>query len=488
MKNSAVIFLLAASLLAGACSKTQPDADPEPLQNRPIRIAPQLLTRVTDTDFESGDAVGVTLQRSSGACYLDNIVFRFDGTQFTAEAAWYDEPADAATLLACYPYQPDGLPQQFTVRSDQRGEGYDASNLIGARSTGVTPTADPVKMEFRHLLARIDIEVESTAPTPVGQIVLSGMLPTASVDWAQLRVADPSGEPARIVAHERTAGSRYVLLLPPQRTAMQVEVATGGKTLTRQLVELELLQGHRYTLRLAVDAEQEELKLVVKGDIVNWEEGGTIGGVPDSDSGESGKNDKPGSGDSGNSGDSGDPTDPSDPSDPSDPATPEEGAEGTLLLDGESYRTKVVGGQEWMAENLRYIPSGAANKRDFFYPNTYSDAQAHDPARGLLYTYATAAGGSDSAQGICPEGWRLPTGDELTALAAAAGRDFFTESGYFYNLEDGPSYNANQSYVMSGTLTGSKVTYLRINATGAPVTASFATGSIAASVRCVKAR
>jgi len=69
--------------------------------------------------------------------------------------------------------------------------------------------------------------------------------------------------------------------------------------------------------------------------------------------------------------------------------------------DGTYYRTIAVQGVTWMAENLRYK---SLQGSDYFERDSLNSSRY-----GILYDWKTA-------MKVCPEGWRLPTGEEFQAL------------------------------------------------------------------------
>jgi uncharacterized protein (TIGR02145 family) len=143
-------------------------------------------------------------------------------------------------------------------------------------------------------------------------------------------------------------------------------------------------------------------------------------------------------------------------------------AKGDLIYGDVTYRVaKMLDGRIWMQENLRYVPAGKTPSSDLatntgvWYPVSFYDANANDlPATvtsvafmtsaadvakyGLLYNFATASGKDlsqialvdgtltdiaqyEKTQGICPDGWYIPTQAEYAALYQAY--PFTPESG-----------------------------------------------------------
>jgi len=107
-------------------------------------------------------------------------------------------------------------------------------------------------------------------------------------------------------------------------------------------------------------------------------------------------------------------------------------------IDGNIYRTVRIGLQVWMAENLRVthyadgspIPlvtdpwewrSLRNNDTDRAYCWYNNDSLSYAQVYGALYTYAAAVNGApfngtNDVQGVCPDGWHVPTHHEYGEL------------------------------------------------------------------------
>ncbi len=99
--------------------------------------------------------------------------------------------------------------------------------------------------------------------------------------------------------------------------------------------------------------------------------------------------------------------------------------------DGKTYATVVIGDQIWMAENLDYDYEADGGSYGSF---CYNDSSAYCEKYGRLYSWAAAmdtltTGCGDGktcaatapVQGICPEGWRLPSVEDWESLFAFIG-------------------------------------------------------------------
>ena len=102
-------------------------------------------------------------------------------------------------------------------------------------------------------------------------------------------------------------------------------------------------------------------------------------------------------------------------------------------VDGNIYNTVQIGDQCWMRENLRVthysdgtpVPAGGENDGSFTEPCYYDYSSSGIPLaeRGYLYNWPAAMHGAASSnvvpslvQGVCPNGWHLPSNMEWTVL------------------------------------------------------------------------
>ena len=418
------IYFFAACLLAlAACNKMQ-DPSGDATVKHAVRITP-VITRVTETSFENGDAIGLSITRQSGA-YVTNKKFTYNGLEFSGNLDWYDEGSDASTLAAYYPYDADAVPATFTVALDQ-SNGISASDFIAAVKENVLPTAAAVTMPFQHKLTKLVINVTNNAGYSLDAMLVKGAIPTATLAADFTAAADVNVNPADISAY-KSSDTAFQVILPPQTVALTVQLTASGNVMQQKLLEAALAAGKAYAINVVVNPASMEVKLA--GEIADWVDGGAL--------------------------------------EPDNSIQFEENlAEGWFTYDNVKYNIKQMGdGKYWMVQNLRYVPEGFSVSTDLtavtagvFAPvvvnaghtalefSTSADVVA---AQGYLYQAEVALGlhvgdlttvaavqALEGAKGICPVGWHLPTIGDITGLVGKSVGATTNESAPYYDSSSG---------------------------------------------------
>jgi len=90
--------------------------------------------------------------------------------------------------------------------------------------------------------------------------------------------------------------------------------------------------------------------------------------------------------------------------------------------DGKTYKTFKVGDLNVMLENLNYAADGS---------RCFRDSEDFCKVYGRVYDYETAMAGEDyeGAQGICPNGWNIPTAEQWIYLIQNSGGKLKYEKG-----------------------------------------------------------
>ncbi len=398
------IFIIAAgALLLASCQQNKNTAEPD---NGFVQISP-IITKATDTNFEEGDKVGVSINLGSEV-YAKNQELTFTDGVFKGTLKWYSEALSTSTLTAYYPYSQSSVPTSFEVAADQSA-GVSASDLIAGIKEDVTPSTEAIVVPFKHLLSKIVLKIDNQSGAQLSAVELDGSKRTATVDLTALSATvSENAETSTIKACAVKESEEYALITVPQSVAfnLTVTLSTGDK-LSQKLSSVELVSGGQYTINAKV--LPSDITVSISGDIEDWTDKGEI--APDQ-------------------------------------PTYIDFAEydGYFVYKNEKYTTKTFSdGTTWMTQPMRYIPDGytvstdpASTEAHIWAPYTLVSGVATPSTdeelvakNGYLYDYTAIFGEEitkdnassfEGKQGICPNGWHVPTRTEYINLCGYSNK------------------------------------------------------------------
>lgn len=131
-------------------------------------------------------------------------------------------------------------------------------------------------------------------------------------------------------------------------------------------------------------------------------------------------------------------------------------------FDGNVYETVTIGTQTWMKENLRSLHYADGTVIEEAY--AYDDNESNVSAYGRLYSWNAVmriSKSPNSTQGICPDGWHVPTLEEAETLEDFLGGNMVAggkmkETGLTYWLD--PNEGATNESGFSARGSGTKGT------------------------------
>lgn len=248
MKTRNILAIAMVALMSVvACKKVEHDTQ------KPAPEVPEVLkmnftaslyefTKATDTAFENGDVIGVNVFNPE--CYLYNAKYTYNNGALTAAVAneWYEDTELEATITAVYPcsettegYAED---QSFMVNADQSAKaGYAASDLMLA-VTKSKPTADAVKLPFKHALSKIVVTVDNKLGEEISQLWFTDVLGSVTYKTADpLATLAATGSAGTVKAY-KSGDDTWQLIVAPQTASPKLALTTAsGKQFTFVLSE-----------------------------------------------------------------------------------------------------------------------------------------------------------------------------------------------------------------------------------------------------------
>lgn len=278
-------------LLAAACSngnETLEEIDGQEIRLEPVHPS----TRVTDTNFEAQDKIGVYMTAAGtdlqmGGNELNNEQFSYNGSSWTSERKcyWNEGKHD---IYAYYPYQKgitDTKNYPFTVCADQSKDtadgisGYEASDFLWASVQGVAASKDPVKLKFAHCMSKVKIALvkseDYTGEIPDDcEVFIHNMVPAGLINLQSGGVEVSPYAGVEAIKCRKLGRTEFTACVIPQRIASRrplVEVCTSNVSYMLEGV-ISLKQGYQSTITVTLSQSPEQVAIEIGGGMGDWDE------------------------------------------------------------------------------------------------------------------------------------------------------------------------------------------------------------------------
>ncbi|MCC8036346.1 MAG: fimbrillin family protein [Rikenellaceae bacterium] len=277
MRLKTFLLLTIALGLHVSCSadKRSPAAD------LPIAVHPSIHTRATETAFEQGDKIGVTIKLDGEAtAYKTNAELTHNGSYFVSqEIKWYSEDV-ASTFEAYHPFD-ENYSKSFSVVQDQSTTGYYESDLLLAYAENVKPNVNGVSLTFVHCMSRLIVRIDNQSQHDIsavrirntrGDVTVNPSLKTATV-----KVFSNTIE----ISAQKIDSDIFRAILAPQEAAIEIEIENElGTTVTKTFKTISMSGGESYTANVTVsdDFDISDYQITSDGQIEGWEDGGDLTG------------------------------------------------------------------------------------------------------------------------------------------------------------------------------------------------------------------
>lgn len=287
------IGLAALALLVMGCEKEDNYQVEEGAMR--IEVLHPSATRAIETAFESGDVIGLYATEYAGEVatplqisgnWANNVATTYNGSVWTPakKIFWSENKMD---VYGYYPYMtPSSIDEHlWSVQLDQSTpetadalSGYEASDFLWAKATGVEQTNGDVQLQFKHRCSKLVVKLvkgpdyAGVLPTE-SELYIHSTVPTAMLDFVNGAVVkDVYGEMATIKAR-RVDDATFEAIIVPQRMETRrpfLEYIANGVSYLYESTFI-FKAGKQHTLELTINSNPEQIEIEVGGEVTDWE-------------------------------------------------------------------------------------------------------------------------------------------------------------------------------------------------------------------------
>lgn len=277
------------------CSKASAD---NPIDDGQMKFVMSLGTplKATATDFEQGDDVGLFVVPFNGeesaplqisGNWVNNVSATYDGTTWLPSKSIYWPDNDGKVdVYGYYPYinliSVDEQP--FSVAIDQSTEregevlgGYETSDLLWAKASGMTKGAGAVELNYKHIMSKLLVRLvkgsDYSGDFPdVSELYIHNVVPTAVVDLTTGSVVKDIYGTETTIKARRIDDKTFEAIIVPQRLEYSrplVELISYGVSYLMES-SFYFRNGKVHILELTINGNPDQISVEIGGEIQEW--------------------------------------------------------------------------------------------------------------------------------------------------------------------------------------------------------------------------
>ncbi|WP_337624868.1 fimbrillin family protein [Phocaeicola sp.] len=231
-----ILFGLAAAMLVAACSEE--DDLRQGIAGEGITFTSSVMSRATDTSFEAGDAIGVSMYTESG--FVGNAT----NVQYTTEdksglftstnpMTWGAAgSAKTVDFKGVYPYKADAVADgkySFTLATGE-GASLSGNDVMYSSMTGVGVGAKNVNLTFKHKLVKVVMQVYDQNRNPLSRatVKINNQQISGTLDLADGTVTSTGAADATLnfASNSDVSGEYQTIVMPSAATQGRVITIT----------------------------------------------------------------------------------------------------------------------------------------------------------------------------------------------------------------------------------------------------------------------
>ena len=287
-------ILAVATLLMVGCENNEniPVVEDGAMQ---IEVLHPSATRATETAFESGDKIGLYATEYNGDIatplqisgnWANNVAVAYNGTAWNPakKIFWSENKMD---VYGYYPYMtPTSIDKHlWSVQLDQSTpetadalSGYEASDFLWAKATGVSKADESVQLQFEHRCSKLVIKLVKGAdysgvlPTE-SELYIHSTVPMATIDFANGTVTKYVYGEMETIKARRVDDETFEAIIVPQRLETRRPfleyIANGVSYLLEDTFIFKA--GKQHTLELTISSNPDQIQVEVGGNVGGWE-------------------------------------------------------------------------------------------------------------------------------------------------------------------------------------------------------------------------